>query len=140
MLNRIKSMIISGLREIAEEDAPPLKKPSIESIDSGFETKDANTFAIALFWGGLCVAAIVVELVLSTGFFAFKRHAMNAQSFTQNPPQDFLEGQAPEKRLHDYRTAEFNRLNSYGWVDHDRKIVHIPIDEAMKKIVEKGNL
>jgi hypothetical protein len=29
-------------------------------------------------------------------------------------------------------------LNGYGWVDRDAGVVHIPIDEAMRLMVERG--
>jgi hypothetical protein len=33
---------------------------------------------------------------------------------------------------------ELEKLNSYGWVDEDNGIVHIPIDHAKKLILERG--
>ncbi len=33
---------------------------------------------------------------------------------------------------------ERQRLNDYGWVDKKAGIVHIPIDEAMKRMVQHG--
>jgi hypothetical protein len=29
-----------------------------------------------------------------------------------------------------------HELNSYGWVDHDKQIVHIPVETAMKKLAD----
>ena len=33
------------------------------------------------------------------------------------------------------QTQQQQRLSSYGWVDRDRGVIRIPIDEAMKKMV-----
>src|SRR5262249_43587864 len=33
------------------------------------------------------------------------------------------------------QTQQERRLSSYGWVDRDRGVIRIPIDEAMKKMV-----
>jgi hypothetical protein len=41
------------------------------------------------------------------------------------------------QRIHLY-AAQNQRLNSYGWVDRSRGIVHIPIDQAMKLILQRG--
>jgi hypothetical protein len=32
------------------------------------------------------------------------------------------------------RTEQLARLNSYGWVDREKRIIHIPIDRAMEKL------
>jgi hypothetical protein len=45
-----------------------------------------------------------------------------------NPPQDLAHFRAHEEKL----------LNTYYWIDKDKGIVHIPIDEAMKKVVRDG--
>lgn len=40
--------------------------------------------------------------------------------------------------LADVRAEEYSRLNSYGWVDEQGKVVHIPIQQAMQRLLEKG--
>ena len=40
--------------------------------------------------------------------------------------------------LGDFRSEEKERLNSYGWIDEPGKIVHIPIQQAMQKLLEQG--
>ncbi len=32
------------------------------------------------------------------------------------------------------RNEQLGRLNSYGWVDREKQIIHIPIDRAMEKL------
>ncbi len=34
------------------------------------------------------------------------------------------------------RAAQLERLRSYGWVDRERGIVHLPIDRAMELVVQ----
>jgi hypothetical protein len=54
--------------------------------------------------------------------------------------------QFPEPRLEDdertelngFRLREEQQLESYGWVDQNAGVVHIPIDQAMKLIAERG--
>ena len=36
------------------------------------------------------------------------------------------------------RAAESAHLNSYGWIDEPGKIVHIPIQQAMQRLLEQG--
>jgi hypothetical protein len=40
--------------------------------------------------------------------------------------------------LADARSVELARLNGYGWVDKPGKLVHIPIQQAMQKLLEQG--
>jgi hypothetical protein len=36
------------------------------------------------------------------------------------------------------RAEEDASLNSYGWVDKEQGVVHIPIERAMDTVVERG--
>lgn len=40
--------------------------------------------------------------------------------------------------LAEVRAEEYARLNTYGWVDEQGKLVHIPIQQAMQKLLEQG--
>ncbi len=35
------------------------------------------------------------------------------------------------------RDEQLQRLNSYGWVDRDKQLIHIPIDQAMETIARE---
>jgi hypothetical protein len=48
-------------------------------------------------------------------------------------PQPRLQESEPVD-LAKLRRAEDSLLNSYGWVDREKGIVHIPIDEAMRRL------
>jgi hypothetical protein len=40
--------------------------------------------------------------------------------------------------LVEVRSAESRQLNGYDWIDKPAKLVHIPIHEAMQKLLEQG--
>ncbi|MFP5304991.1 MAG: SCO family protein [Gammaproteobacteria bacterium] len=44
---------------------------------------------------------------------------------------------APQPQLEAYLRRKRERLESYGWVDRDAGIAHIPIDEAMRLMVDE---
>jgi hypothetical protein len=44
----------------------------------------------------------------------------------------------PAADMQRFRAAELARLNSSGWDDQKKGIGHIPIDEAMRRIVAAG--
>jgi hypothetical protein len=37
-----------------------------------------------------------------------------------------------------FRLNEENRLNNYYWIDKQKGIVHIPIEQMMKKLTAQG--
>ena len=44
-------------------------------------------------------------------------------------------------QLHDLRAEQQARMNTYRWIDRDKQIVAVPVDEAMKMLIEsKGKL
>jgi len=40
--------------------------------------------------------------------------------------------------LSDVRAEEYTKLNTYYWIDEQAKLVHIPINQAMQKLLEQG--
>src|SRR6185437_4640291 len=45
---------------------------------------------------------------------------------------------APKADLDRLRASEDRQLNSFGWVDRDKQIGRIPIDDAMKLLSQRG--
>jgi hypothetical protein len=45
---------------------------------------------------------------------------------------------SPPKELQALRTAQLRRLESSGWVDKPRGVVHLPISEAMRIVAHEG--
>ena len=53
------------------------------------------------------------------------------------PPEPRLQAN-PKQDLRDLRESEDALLKSYGWVDKNNGVVRIPIDEAMKLVLQRG--
>ena len=53
------------------------------------------------------------------------------------PPEPRLQTN-PRQDLADLRAREEQALTSYSWVDRNAGVVRIPIDEAIKKTLERG--
>lgn len=53
------------------------------------------------------------------------------------PPQPRLQTM-PKADLERLRAAEDQQLSSFGWVDRDKQIARIPIEEAMKLLQKRG--
>jgi len=52
-------------------------------------------------------------------------------------PQPQLQASPHEDMVRFYR-QELDRLNSFGWVDKAKGLVHIPIDQAMREVASQG--
>ena len=118
----------------------------IKNLDITHEESDVNVRTIMGFMGGLFVSIVVCYLVVS-GLY---RYLETRETKLEVPPVSLVQrpsGQLPpEPRLQTdpqedmkkLRAEEDAKLHSYGWVDPQAGIAHIPIEEAMKLIVKKG--
>ena len=79
---------------------------------------------------GLCgaVGTFVIIIALQTMY-----HNFEWREFERKVVKAPMIG--PESLLSDQRS----RLNTYGWVDRDKKIVAIPIEDAMALTVNREN-
>jgi hypothetical protein len=121
-----------------------------------FEQQDLKPVAVYAFLGGLVVAGIVIYFVL-WGLY----HVLDAYQRRHQPPQSPLVQQAPvdtrvigpaeitkfpQPRLErnerteigEFRLQEEQQLDTYGWVDQQAGVVHIPIERAMQLLVKQG--
>lgn len=112
--------------------------------EQGYERRDASIRGLLVF--GLLLAALLVFV-----FFAMKwtfnwlaavtprgaPPAPYATNIRQVPPPPQLQA-LPHQDLQGYCEQQLNELNSYGWVDKQSGIVHIPIQRAMDIVLQQG--
>lgn len=108
-----------------------------------FEPKDLNIKAIVWFGAGLLTVTIVA-MVLIWGIMA----TMNGSTDTTRPsalvvppeprlqPNPIDETSSPTEMLRQEMANQEEWLHSYGWIDKEAGMAHMPIDEAMKLTVE----
>jgi hypothetical protein len=110
------------------------------------ETSDVNVRGLFAFAAGLTVVGVGVYVAVWLLFLWFgAREApkgpaefpLAAAHKSDLPPQPRLQTD-PRQDLRELRSQEDAILNSYGWVDQNNGIVRIPIDEAMKLVVQRG--
>jgi hypothetical protein len=115
-----------------------------------------NTRAVLTFCAALIVIAVVVHIAVWYLFGVFNQREKSkdpvlsplAPKQQQLPPEPRLEAWPntlhTDKQLFDPRAMQKlneqsdQQLNTYGWVDDKNGIVRIPIDEAMKKVVQQA--
>jgi hypothetical protein len=99
---------------------------------------------VALVAGALALTVVVAALALVGVFDFFANRASQADlavpplaQTAQLPPAPRLQV-APATDLANLRATEQARLGSYGWVDQQAGVVHIPIERAMALIAQRG--
>jgi hypothetical protein len=114
------------------------------------EESDVSISGLAKSGIALVTLILVASLLVWGAFSYFNRSAERAQSqpspmFKGNkpPPEPRLQG-APGHQssglddMLEMRERENRILSSYGWVDQQSGVVHIPIEEAKKLMLERG--
>lgn len=110
------------------------------------EASDVNVGAIFRYGIGLAVVAVVVHVFLwwLLGVYERQQNRRQTQAFpivagqqNRRPPAPRLQ-ENPQQELRDLQLKQRGALEGYGWVDKDAGIARIPIEEAMKMIIERG--
>jgi hypothetical protein len=119
----------------------------VASRPVGGITHEANRVQVKGILGfalALIVLAGVIHFVLSFVMQRFSEESKKLQ--TQRPPLFALTVDVPTPHLQDNPAAELSRLktqsldrlNTYGWVNREAGIAHIPIDRAMDILARSG--
>ena len=124
------------------ENKHDLEQPPVPPV--GFERTDVDAWAIGKFGIALvliCVASMAMLLFVFHYFIAREGppppKAFSNPANVRRPAGTVLE-ETPVLDLARERAAEDKILNSYGWVDKDKGIVRIPIDQAIDMLAQKG--
>ena len=111
---------------------------------SSYEHTDANVWVIAKFGIWLAVTAVAVHLGIGLMWTMLIKQADVTRepqyplaTEPRLPPEPRLQ-QFPANEIDVFRRGENTRLSSYGYVNKEAGIVHIPIDEAMRLTIERG--
>lgn len=119
----------------------------------GFENRDLGGRGIIVFLVVLMLSGLVICLMV-WGYYGWQAKnriseapATGAPQLTLTPRQMVDPTQRfPKPTLQPDEVADMNKfrvnedvvLNSYGWVDKNNGIVHIPIEKAMQTVVQQG--
>ena len=110
------------------------------------ESSDINVRGVVFAAMALGIVMFIAVGIV-TGLFVYLRRAMNqAQGPTSMvlqetvlPPEPMIQ-RDPEGELRAMREQEARILDDYRWVDKDAGVARIPIDRAMKVVLERGLL
>ncbi len=106
-----------------------------EHPQTAFEPTDWNLAPVAWVYIGTLVLLVISCLVLIVAYPEALPDASRALHI--NPPGPRLQTN-PQSDLQRFRAAEDKQLNGYYWIDKQKGLVHIPIEQAMKKLAQQG--
>jgi hypothetical protein len=123
--------------------------------DLGFEREDLGAKPVIGFIVSLVISGVLIYYVI-WGIFHFldaydRKHQQSrtplikVETNTRDVQTQMIQ-RFPEPRLEDNERTELNgfrygeeeQLNSYGWVDKNAGVAHIPIEQAMQLIAQRG--
>jgi hypothetical protein len=128
-----------------------------------FEHGDLSSRGIFGFMIGLVISGVVIYFIID-GMYSFLDKYEQKQMSTSSPlvtkqeaadvgerhvTQEYVEDKFKENnapllevderdQLHKFLMDQEKQLNSYGWVDENARMAHIPIKQAMDLIAQRG--
>ena len=128
-------VIPQRLRTQTQSVVAGAEHPQQLGAKTAFEPTDWSLAPVAWTYIGTAILLVVSAFVLIAAYP--KALPDVGRTLRIAPPGPRLQI-SPERDLEQFRADEEKRLNSYYWIDKQKGTVHIPIDEAMKKVVETG--
>ena len=121
-----------------------LRKP--DNPEVAHEESDVNVRAILGYGAGLMAVAVVVHVFLwwLLGVYQTQDYRSQTQAYPlaagqheQLPPSPRLQNN-PQQDMRELRARQEAVLKGYGWINREGGVARIPIEEAMRIIVERG--
>jgi hypothetical protein len=127
--------------------------------ETSFEREDLSTRGVFVFMIGLAIVGLVIYFII-VGMYSFLDKYEHDQMTTASPlvtsrgpaarvvTKDYMEKfkengtpmlESDERgQFKDFLLKQEGQLNSYGWIDQQAGVAHIPIERAMDLVVERG--
>lgn len=113
------------------------------NIPPAYEASYLNLWTIVLAGVGLLV---VIGIVLALTAFLYSMFGFRGAAPGAPSPPPLEEAPitgprlqaAPQDDLQRLRSTQMTRLESYGWINEEQGLAHIPIEQAMRIVAEGG--
>ncbi|HEY5895371.1 MAG TPA: hypothetical protein VIT91_19285 [Chthoniobacterales bacterium] len=108
-----------------------------------YEKSDASARGVWIFGMALSLSVVLVVFGIGAMLKFLSAHPTSPEraSWVTSPgaevPAPRLQAD-PRAEMQEYRARQEALLKGYGWVDRERGIVRMPIDQAMDVIAERG--
>jgi hypothetical protein len=120
------------------------------SDEAQHEPNDVNIPGVVKFlvWLSVAIAVVALSMWWMLGYFD-ARKAREAPPPSplgvgaRLPPKPRLQGApgspgSPAEDIRQFREREDQTLGSYGWIDRQNGVIHIPIEQAKRLILQRG--
>lgn len=114
---------------------------------STYEHTDAHVGPMVKFALWLVISAVIVHVGLAAMYWLLIRESTEPADTQRYPlavngrlPAEPRLQQFPRNEMYAFRVKEDRHLRSYGWVDKNAGTVRIPIDDAMRLMLERNAL
>jgi hypothetical protein len=106
-----------------------------ENENTAYEKSDWPIGKVGLVFLGTFVMLVIAPFILMWAFPDSLSDQRKTLTIAPPPPRQQV---APSLDRMQYVADQKLKLDTYYWIDRDRGIVHIPIEEAMKRVAEHG--
>jgi hypothetical protein len=121
-----------------------MKRREANDHVEGHQPYEERIRPVVLFTIWLSVGTLAILGLMLLAHHAFEREAREGSkslhplaTANEQPPEPRLQA-APSLDLERFRAREAERLSTYGWVDRQAGVVHIPIERAMELVSKEG--
>jgi hypothetical protein len=114
-----------------------------QSLEKGYETSDVGARWVGVAAAGLAISMIGLAALMGGYVALFDRHQAADSGLTKiertdlTPPKPRLEPDSEGDARAINQSAD-RRLTEFGWTDRADNIAHIPVDEAMRLLAQRG--
>ncbi len=131
-----------------------LHQEDVQHPETLYDRTDLSSRGVFAFLIGLAMTIILIYFITWGLFRFFAQNQLMAPprsvaiiesaGTTAKHPQPALSFPAPQLQpdpvtdMNKFRAAQEERLNSYGWVDQQAGIVHIPVERAIDIVSQVG--
>ncbi len=136
-------VIVAAWRFLMPVNTQEAERPVVAGADAhrhddpktAFEPTDWQIGPIALIYVGLLVLLVICAFVLIAAYPDALPDADRTTGVVPPAPRLQTDGEADLQR---FRADEDRRLNTYSWIDKQKGVVRIPIEQAMKTLAQTG--
>jgi hypothetical protein len=107
----------------------------LDNPETAYERADVKLMIIGVLAIATFAFLVAIPLILRGAYHQTLADVDRRQAVM--PPAPVLQVD-PRSDLEAFRAEEEARLNSYGWVDRSKGVVHMPIERAMAEIAAEG--
>jgi hypothetical protein len=132
-----------SVRDKREAAPPGTAHVATESLARGYEVQEVNLRALVIFAMALTIIVSIIALLLWWAVGAWTNEPPRLQPAIE--PALVTPQTGPGPGIEPFPGAvratlvapAAEHISSYGWVDRENGIVHIPVEEAMQQLIDQ---